>query len=265
MWKLGRDLRRIADQIEHRPWPKPSTPWVMHQRWLDLLFAHWPIPVEEMRARVPQQLELDTFDGQAWVGVVPFRMSHVRPRGITPVPWLSAFPELNVRTYVKARDGRDPRPGVFFFSLDAANALAVAIARSWFKLPYFRAQMSLRQARNAIHYRSRRTHTGAPPAEFVARYAPNGEPYQAQAGTLERWLTERYSLYTVDRGGRVFRGEIHHEIWPLHPAQAEIETNTMAEAAGLRLPNTPPLLHFAHRLDVLIWPLQFVPPGEENA
>jgi uncharacterized protein YqjF (DUF2071 family) len=249
-------LQRIAAEIDHRPWPKPVAPWVMHQRWLDLLFAHWPIPIDEMRARVPEPLDLDTFDGQAWIGVVPFRMSHVRPRWIMPAPWLSSFAELNVRTYVKARDERSPNPGVYFFSLDAANPLAVAIARATFKLPYFRAAMSLRYEGSTIHYRSRRTHTGAPPAEFVGSYAPTGQPYQAKTETLERWLTERYSLYTVDRRGRLYFGEIHHRVWPLHPAQAEIERNTMAEAAGLRLPDIPPLLHFAPLLDVLVWPLR---------
>jgi uncharacterized protein YqjF (DUF2071 family) len=127
------------EQVAHRPWPLPPGGWVMAQIWHDLLFAHWPVPQAVLRPRIPAQLAVDTFDGQGWLGVVPFRMSGVRLRGTPRVPWLSAFPELNVRTYVVA----DGKPGVWFFSLDAGNAIAVAIARAWFHLPYFRARMSM--------------------------------------------------------------------------------------------------------------------------
>ena len=247
----------------HRPWPLPAGPWVMAQSWHDLLFAHWPIPAAVMRALLPPQLVLDTYDGMAWVGVVPFRMSGVRPRLCPPVPWLSTFPELNVRTYVRSRDPANPRPGVYFFSLEAANPLAVAIARGWFKLPYYNATMSLRADGQGIHYRSQRTHRGAPAAEFVGSYRPTGPVYHAQPGTLEHWLTERYSLYTVSPkgavpNGRAYIGEIHHQPWPLQPAEAEIQRNSMAVASALDLPNVAPLLHFARRLDVVIWPLRVV-------
>jgi uncharacterized protein len=244
-------------QSTHRPWPLPAGPWVMAQSWHDLLFAHWPIPSAVMRALVPPQLELDTYDGTAWVGVVPFRMSGVRPRLCPPVLWLSAFPELNVRTYVRARDPANPRPGVYFFSLEAANPMAVAIARGWFKLPYYNANMRLRTDEQGIHYRSQRTHRGAPAAEFRGSYRPTGAVYHAQPGTLQHWLTERYSLYTVS-SGRAYIGEIHHQPWPLQPAEAEIQVNSVATASRLELPNTAPLLHFARRLDVVIWPLRIL-------
>lgn len=228
----------------------------MRQSWLDLLFAHWPIPVETLRALVPPQLELDLFDQTAWVGVVPFRMAGVTLRGAPAVPWLSAFPELNVRTYVKARDPANPKPGVFFFSLEAANPVAVTIARQWFKLPYFHARMSLQGKGQQIHYRSQRTHRGAPSAEFIGNYVPTSPVFTAQPDTLERWLTERYSLYTVDPQGHVYIGEIHHPPWPLQQAEAAISVNSMAAASGITLPANPPLLHFARRLDVIIWPLR---------
>ena len=238
----------------HRPWSLPTTPWVMAQSWHDLLFAHWPLPVMTLRAHVPPQVALDTFDGQAWVGVVPFRMSGVRPRLMPSVPWFSAFPELNVRTYVKARDPANPRPGVYFFSLEAANPIAVAIARRWFSLPYYNAQMRLHDDGTTIHYQSKRTHRGAPAAEFVGAYAPTGAVFSSQPGTLAAWLTERYCLYTVSRTGELCIGEIHHLPWPLQPATAEIMVNTMAAASGIALPRQPPLLHFARRLDVVVWP-----------
>ncbi len=227
----------------------------MAQSWIDLLFAHWPITIETMRSLVPPELELDTFDGRAWIGVVPFRMADVRPRWIPPMPWISAFPELNVRTYVHSRDPQNPKPGVYFFSLEAANPLAVWIARTTFKLPYFNATMSCLDDGKQIHYRSERTHRNAPPARFVANYRPTGEPYLAQPGTLEHWLTERYSLYTVD-SERAYIGEIHHLPWPLQPAEAEIEVNQMAAASSIELPNEKPLLHFVRRLDVAVWQLR---------
>jgi uncharacterized protein YqjF (DUF2071 family) len=247
----------IVDQLmaetSHRLWPLPTRPWAMRQSWHDLLFAHWPVPAAELRRLVPPQLQLETFDGNAWVGVVPFRMTNVRPRGTVNVPGLSAFPEMNVRTYVHAPSPTGPRPGVYFFSLDAGNHMAVAAARRFFKLPYYRAEMRLSEREGRIRYASRRTHPGAPPAQFVARYGPTGGIYHSRPGTLESWLTDRYCLYTVDRRGRLYRGEIQHAPWPLQPAAAEIEINTMAAAAGIILPKTPPLLHFARRADMVAW------------
>ena len=189
-------MKRVLEVTAHRPWPLPSGPWTMAQQWCDLLFAHWPIPAAAMRAFVPPALKLDTYDGQAWIGVVPFHMRNVRPRALPAVPWLSHFAELNVRTYVTAADGS--RPGVWFFSLDAANPVAVMLARRFFMLPYFNAAMDVRTVGDAVYYTSRRTHAGAAPAHFMARYRPTGPVYHAAQGTLEQWLTERYALYTID-------------------------------------------------------------------
>ena len=237
----------------HRPWPLPRGPWVMTQQWHDLLFAHWPISVEEMHRAVPEQLPLDTFDGQAWLGVVPFRMAGVRPRLVPPVPGLSTFPELNVRTYVTLNE----RPGVYFFSLEAANAFAVSVARRFFRLPYFKAAMSLQYSDGGwIDYHSQRTHKGAPPAIFEGRYRPTGDVYLSQPGTLENWLTERYALYTTDKDGHPYGADIHHVQWPLQSAEANIKINSMPAAHDLSLPAfVEPLLHFARRLDVIVWPL----------
>jgi len=236
----------------HRPWPVPKRSWIMAQTWRDLLFAHWPVAADVIRPLVPVALELDTFDGHAWVGVVPFRMTGIRPRWLAPLPWLSAFAELNVRTYVTVGG----KPGVYFFSLDAANPVAVATARRWFHLPYMNAAMSCRNEGEAVDYASRRTHRGAPAAEFRAHYEPTGQVTLAGRGSLAHWLTERYCLYTQGRRQLLMRGEIHHAPWPLQSAKAEIATNTMASAAGITLPAEPPVLHFARRLDVKIWPLR---------
>jgi uncharacterized protein YqjF (DUF2071 family) len=242
--------------VQHRPWPLPARRWTMRQTWHDLLFAHWPVDADQLLGYIPPGLELDTFDGTAWLGVVPFRMSGVRPRNLPAVPWLSAFPELNLRTYVKRRPPAPPQPGVVFYSLDAANPLAVSIARRFYHLPYYRASMQLVDDGNTIRYRSQRTHSGASPAAFVADYAPTGGIYTASSDTLDQWLTERYCLYTTDARGRLNQAQIHHIPWPLQTAECELYENTVAAAAGLALPNVPPLLHFARRLDVLIWPLQ---------
>ena len=202
-----------------------------------------------LRGKIPAPLELDTFEGQAWIGVVPFRMSGVRLRGTPAIPFLSAFPELNVRTYVVA----EGKPGVWFFSLDAANRIAVAAARAWFHLPYFRARMSCEERGGWIEYRCGRAHRGAPCGVFSGRYRPTGEVFSARAGSLEHFLTERYCLYAMKERGEVLRGEIHHAPWALQPAEAEFGSNTMPEADGVYVPPAKPLLHFSHRQDVVVW------------
>lgn len=242
-------MSKILNEIEHRPWPLPSGPWIMAQSWHDLLFAHWPVPVADLRPHIPSRLEIDTFDEQAWIAVVPFRMSGVRLRGTPNFPRLSAFPELNVRTYVTLGG----KPGVWFFSLDAANPVAVAIARAWFHLPYFNANMICQEHDGAVHYQSERTHKNASLAILRVRYKPSGDIFLPKAGSLEHFLTERYCLYTRDGDGRLTRAEINHLSWRLQVAEAEFEENTMAKAAGIALPEQKPLLHFSKRQDVVVW------------
>jgi uncharacterized protein YqjF (DUF2071 family) len=244
--------RELLADATHRPTPLPRGPWVMFQRWHELLFAHWAVPSEPLRARLPAGLELDTFAGEAWLGLVPFRMSAVRLRGTPALPGVSAFPELNLRTYVRHGAHR----GVWFFSLDAASRIGVRIARAWFHLPYFDARMACEEHAGEVRYRSLRTHRGAPPAELVARYAPVAPVERARPETLEHFLTERYCLFTADARGRLLRGDIHHRPWPLQRARAELERDTLAEASGLARPVGAPLLHYAHALDVLIFPLR---------
>ena len=237
-----------------RPWPMPRRPWVMAQVWRKLLFAHWPLPPEVMRPHLPPGLPLDTFDGQAWVGVVPFTMEGVHFRGAPGIPTARRFPELNVRTYVTVEN----KPGVYFFSLDAGSLLAVLGARALFALPYYRARFAITAGEGGVSYgceRLGRARGGAPAATFEARYRPTGPAQPAQPGTLADWLTARYCLYTT-RGGQLLRGEVHHAPWPLQPAEAEILRNTMTEPVGIHLPTPPPLLHYSERMEVVVWSLR---------
>jgi uncharacterized protein len=242
--------QKILSRTEHRPYPMPGGPWALFMSWHDLLFMHWRVPAGVLRPLVPPALDLDTFDGSAWLSITPFRMSGVRPRFLPSVSHLSNFPELNVRTYVTAGG----RPGIWFFSLDAHNRVAVRLAHATFRLPYYDARMSSRAAGEEVRYESIRTHRGAPGARFAGRYRPVGDPFNARPGTLEHFLTERYCLYSASGRGAVYRGEIHHHPWPLRGAEIEVESLAMTEQIGVVLPRTEPLLHFSSRLDVLAWP-----------
>jgi uncharacterized protein YqjF (DUF2071 family) len=225
----------------------PAPPWVMTQTWHDLLFAHWPIAAAILREKVPPEFELDVFDGSGWLGIVPFHMTNVAPRGVPSLPWISEFPELNVRTYVRV----DDRPGIYFFSLDAGSVLAVQTAKLLLNLPYYLAAMKATRRADHIEYDSQRDNSSM--AHLAATYRPVGAPFQAVNGSLEYFLTERYCLYNRDHSGSPYRLEIHHPPWLLQPAEAVFSRNTMAEAAGLSLPPEPPLLHFAQRQDMVAW------------
>ena len=242
-------MLKQATMRPHRQWPAPTTPWVMRMTWEKLLFMHWPVPYEALRPHLPRGLQLETYDDQAWLGIVPFEMRRTRPRMMPAVPGVSTFPELNVRTYVNF--GR--KPGVYFFSLDAASRLAVWGARWMASLNYYFAEMSIRRRSGKIHYSSQRQHPDAPRASFRANYWPVGPVFEAEPGSLEDWLTARYCLYSVDRRRRIHRLEIDHAPWPLQAAEAEIYENTMTDQLALELPSGPPLVHYASHLDVMAW------------
>jgi uncharacterized protein YqjF (DUF2071 family) len=253
---ISRNARRQATSIEatdHRPWELPERPWVMGQTWENLLFAHWSVDPGELEGVVPAQLPLDVVDGRAWVGVTPFAVKGLRVRGAAPPPVLSSFPEINVRTYATV----DGRPGIFFFSLDTSSRLGVETARRTYRLPYFHA----RQRFDGRTFASQRTQSDGPPAEFRATYRPVGEPDPAPPGSIEHFLTERYCLYTLDDDGNVWRGDIHHRPWPIQAAEADIELNTMGEQIGVDLADRgTPLLHYAHRQDVVFWRIERAAP-----
>jgi len=243
---VGADSILFATQ--HRPWPPPMTPWVMTQRWNDLLFLHYEMPAEKLQALVPEVLTLDTYQQRAWLSITPFWINHLRPPGVPSLPWISRFDELNVRTYVTY----EGRPGVYFFSLDASHLSAVWGARIFYRLPYWHAEMKVKgRGKPEIQYRSKRSH-GPKPAELRLSYAPTGPSAHAKPGSLEYFLCERYCLYSISRR-RLYRADIHHLPWSLEPASAEIELNTMTETLQVALPQSADLIAFSRELQVLVW------------
>jgi uncharacterized protein YqjF (DUF2071 family) len=232
----------------------------MAQTWHNLLFAHWPVAPEVLRPHLAPGLTLDTFDGQAWVGLILFRLSAIRLRGCPPVPLMSAFPEINVRTYI--RD--EGRPAILFLSLDADNLLGIELAKLWYHLPYLRANMTFRADGDQVAFTSHRTSPRAPFATFTGSYSPTGPVAYSAPGSLDHWLTERYRFYSVDGHGGLHRGDIYHDPWPLQPAAATIAANTLAQAHGIPLPDTPPLCHYARQMPAVFWLPERVAPAQER-
>jgi uncharacterized protein len=252
------DWGLVARQTAHRPFAPPAAPWLMTMSWRDLAFIHQEVEVEALRAVVPAALPLDLFEGQAFLGVVPFRMEHVTARFLPELPRVSAFNELNVRTYVRLGE----RPGVYFFSLDADEPLAVWGARTLFHLPYRRAVIGCSREGDDVVYRCSREDRRAPPGRFAATYGPAGPVRRAAAGTLEHFLTERYCQYTVDDAGNPLRGHIQHPPWPLQDGRCAVEEDTIVPVPLAR--SGPPLVHFARALDVVAWPMERVPRAERG-
>ena len=238
----------VVDTLAHRPWPLPDGPWLNAQTWEELAFLHWRVDEAGLRPLVPAGLELETHDGSAWLGITPFRLTGFRARGVPPLPVVSQFPELNVRTYVT--DGE--KPGIWFFSLDCGSRLAVEGARRLYRLPYRHARMSVARRHGHVHYDSAREG-----AAFSARYRGVGDFFHAEPGSLEHFLTERYCLYSAGDDSTLHRAQIHHPPWPLQAGEAVVELNTMAPA-GVALPDEDPLVHYAVRQDVVVWPLERV-------
>jgi len=237
-------------ETAHRPWPLPTGSWIMGQTWDDLLFAHWRVDAAALDELVPTGLELQEHDGSAWLGVTPFVLNNFRLRGMLPLPVVSSFPEINVRTYVSA----EGKPGIWFFSLDTSSRGAVEAARRLYKLPYFHARMAVEHRAGRVDYSSTRRESHRP-FVFTGSYAATGEATIAEPGSREHFLTERYCLYSADESG-LHRAEIHHPPWPLRPAEAELELNTMPPD-GVEL-QSEPLFHLGARQDVVIWPLERV-------
>jgi uncharacterized protein YqjF (DUF2071 family) len=203
-----------------------------------------------LRKTIPNSLEIDTYEGSAWIGVIPFAMRKVRPRYAPETPGMSNFLELNVRTYVV----KDGIPGVYFYSLDCSNSVAVLIARIFYHLPYFNARMKLSNKNGAVSYFS---HRDGDDEIFSATYEPIGSVYKSSPGSIERFLTERYCLYTTDGRGNCYRAMIHHDMWSLQAARAEIRVKELIyKQLGITLPNTRPLLHYSENIDTLEWGLR---------
>jgi uncharacterized protein len=248
-WRQQRVLRDVG----HRPWPVPDGPWIMGQSWERLLFAHWRIDEARLRRFVPPQIPVDTFDGSAWIGITPFLVGGLRLRGLPPLPGTAHFPEINVRTYTTIGD----RPGIYFFSLDVPNLLAIAIARRTYRLPYFRSRIDVKLAGGWVGYRSRRVDPAGTPVECAIDYRATGPRHPAPEGSFEHWAVERYCLYTLDDRMSVLRGEIHHPPWQIQLAEARIASNSMGRQLGNDFQERP-VLHYADRQDVVFWPNRLV-------
>jgi hypothetical protein len=240
----------VTDGTAHRPWRLPDGSWAMGQTWDDLLFVHWPVDPEQVRPHVPAGLELDLRDGKAWLGLTPFRLTGLRARGTLPFPYVSAFLELNVRTYVT----RDGRPGIWFFSLDATSRGAVEVARRLYRLPYHHMRAIYEERGLFLRWRSSRLEADRPYV-LEGSFRAVGAPAPAAPGSLEAFLTERYCLYAAAAGGELYRAEIHHPPWPLQTADLELDLTTMTPD-GIDLPADPPLVHFSARQDVVLWRLE---------
>ncbi|MGA2890166.1 MAG: DUF2071 domain-containing protein [Terracidiphilus sp.] len=249
-------------RTSHRPRPLPPGRWVLTERWNDLLFAHWPVPVSSIAPLLPEGLQVDTFQGSAWLSVTPLWMDRIKFRGFPPLPGVRSFPELNLRTYV--RDPQTGAAGVYFLSLEANNLLAVAAGYAFYRLPYHWAQMDLTQrTEREFAFYSRRRFSGKP-VVFKARYrglGPTRKLAESRAGSLEYFLMERYCLFSKNRAGQPIRANLHISSWPLEEAEAEIEQNDLAASVGIELPDIEPVLHYSRRLVVYVWPTELVRPA----
>jgi len=237
-------MHPALEHSAHRPWPLPLERWRWRQSWLDLAFIHYRADADALRARLPDGLRLQEFDGSAWVGVVPFRMHGVVPRPLPVVAGMMSFPELNVRTYVEA----EGRSGVWFFSLDTDSTIAVAGGRGVYRLPYFRARMSHCWKDGWVAFSGERIRE---PVRFTARYRGTGTEARAAAGTFEHWIAERYCLYSVGKSDGLNRVEVHHGPWPLQRAEILVEENDLLTAAGIEPLDPAPVCHFSKGVDVV--------------
>lgn len=233
--------------LDHRPWPPPNREWAWRQSWLDLAFVHYRVTTGSIRPLIPPELTVQEFDGSAWVGLIPFRMAGVMRRGLPDFPGFSTFPELNLRTYVQL----DGKPGVWFFSLDAASWPIVVGGRGLYGLPYHHAKMTLIEREDG--WRQFTSYRRGSDVRFEAGYRPVGKTIWAKTGSFEHWATERYCLY-AGRKGQLLRVEVHHAPWPLQPAEVEIRSNGILEAAGIEPLENDAFCHFSSGVHVVSYP-----------
>ena len=260
---LTRESTQPSDADREALRSRPDRRPVMYQSWQELLFLHWEVPVEEVRRHLPGGLEPDLFEGRAYLGLVPFAMRNVRPRGLPCVPGISNFLETNVRTYVH-RQGREP--GVWFFSLDAAGFLGAMLGRYWFALPYFYARMGMSvetlpgsTSARRLRYQSRRLFPGPKGAASRVEAVVDSPVQPAAPGTLEYFLAERYLLYTQRPDGSFWTGRVHHTPYPLQQARLVDLDESLISAAGFERPASGPLAHYARGVDVEIFGLEPAP------
>ncbi|MBA2175100.1 DUF2071 domain-containing protein [Halobacillus locisalis] len=225
--------------------------WIMHQTWEELVFMHWPVSVDLLRPHIPETFEIDTYDGTAWIAIVPFRMNDIRFRGMPSVPLGNQLLELNVRTYVSYNG----EPGVYFVTLDANHPLGIFLARTVFGLPYVHANMRMDQTDEIFHFTSRRTHSGYAPAHFHASFKTISPPVPSQPGSLLYWLTERYALWVI-RGSSIYKGPIYHRNWSLQKAESEVYINQLTDFLPASVFESKPMTYYSKSLDTYIFPFE---------
>lgn len=255
-------MQEYQFRTSHRPRPLPAGRWAVNQRWNDLLFAHWSLSPSSIEPLLPEWLEVDSYQGKAWLGAVPFWLDRIKFRSAPPIPGVRSFPDLNLRTYV--RDRFTGTPGIYSFSMDASSLIAVCIARTFYHLPYHWAEMQLEQRseREFAFYSRRRL--ADRPVVFKARYrglGPARRTAETRSGSFERFFTERSCLFSCNRAGHPIRASLHYIPWPLEDAEAEIERNDLGASIGIELPDVEPTLHYSRRLAVYIWPAELVRPA----
>ncbi|MBS4188956.1 DUF2071 domain-containing protein [Bacillus sp. FJAT-49705] len=240
---------KLINDTAHRPFLLTSENWIMRQTWRNLLFVHWPISPETIREHIHPSLQIDTFNGVAWLGIVVFELEGIYPRGFPPISILPPFPEINVRTYVQYNG----KPGVYFLSLDVSDWASYTLAKRWFHLPYHSANISIKQKDLSFHFESIRKKSKIYPILCKGTFSPLPEVYFPKEGTLDHWLTERYCLFSTNNKGRIFCGEIHHRPWPLQKANSEIYKNNLFSPFKIDLSGVQPISHFSKGVDSLIW------------
>lgn len=241
------EIDRIAPTL------RPQKRTVMRQRWAKLLFFHWAVPPSYFDGRIPPGLTLDTHDGMAYLGLIPFTMTGIRPPWSPAIPGISDFHETNLRTYVYC-EGRDP--GVWFFSLDAANKIGARLGRSLWNLPYHHARMTVETRQDGtVVYASERKWPGPVPASLGIACRPLGDPKPSAPGTLDHFLLERYLLY-ARKGDRLYRGQVHHNAYPAQKAELHNFDESLLAAANLVRPNDPPIVHYAEEVNVEVFSLE---------
>lgn len=232
----------------------PSKKWIMRQSWKNLIFVHWPLNPERLRMHIPPSLQIDTFNGSAWLGIVVFEMGGIYPRGLSTLSITSAFPEINVRTYVRYNE----KPGVYFLSLDVGDWASLTIAKRWLHLPYHPAKISIQKLKSTFHCSSIRQSSKHEPIIYEGIHTPISEIFFPQEGSLDHWLTERYCFFSTNKKARLYCCEIHHAPWPLQLGKTEVKQNTLFSPFHIDLTGTQPITHFSKGVDSLIWNIKNV-------
>lgn len=239
----------LLNDIIHRPYPLPSKNWIMRQTWKNVLFLHWPIPLEKLRPHIPTSLQIDTYKGTAWLGIILFVLEGIYPFGLSSISLTPKFPEINVRTYVTYNG----KPGIYFLSIDVDNWASLKIAKHWYHLPYHSAHISFQKEGESFHCHSVRRENRNDPLSFHCKYASVSDVYAPKEGTLDHWLTERYCFYSSNNGVSIYCGEIHHQPWPLQKAKIELVNHTLFTPFHFDLPEEKPVIHFSPGVDSLMW------------